>query len=704
MRYKHRNAMNKAGSGRRHVVEVISVLLALAMATSCGGGGDSHDSRTPDDAGKKTFGVDVSYPTPNANLGGAVTATTVTGNIKGFQGADIGYEDVDYIDVNGQAAVQAMDDPGRWSVQVPVSEPVDTLNVSAAFNDGTQVALDQNLGNYPVFGTNGGIALDKARNRALVTAGNALISVDLTTGDRTILSDEFFSPGGIVVESTNDSDRALVLDTGVSAAINQLVGVGLRAGTSLPAISVELTPQTVDMALDAANDRVLVVDYGTGALSAIDLLSGDRTVISSALSSPRGIAYDSDNGRALVVDLGYRGNGALVAVNLHTGAITTLAEGFSWPKGVTLDKDKNRVLVTDRNDRSLTAVDLATGDKDVLSGPGHGSGPQLYEPAGVVLDGAAERAWIVDIHLDTIFSVDLATGDRTVITDAGPGSGPGFAGTVDVALDKTRNRALVTDLERNALMAVDLTNGDRINLSGPLRNSGGVRGVVVDTGNNRALVANKHTNAVIAVDLVDGSQATLSGSGAGAGPQFDDPYGLAMDNANNRVLVTDAGLAALIAVDLQSGDRTIVSQGGTSPTGSGPDFKGPHGVVLDADGKRAFVADPDPGFEAVIKVDLGTGERTILWQGTSGPEGIAFDSSSGRVLVTRSGLTTLSAVDVNTGSRTLVPTGDAGSGPEPLLPHGVVVDEENNRALVADRSMGLMVFELGSGERAIVSK
>lgn len=69
----------------------------------------------------------------------------------------------------------------------------------------------------------------------------------------------------------------------------------------------------------------------------------------------------------------------------------------------------------------------------------------------------------------------------------------------------------------------------------------------------------------------------------------------------------DAGLQAVVAVDLKTGNRSILSD---DETGTGPNLYRPYGIVLDTDNHRALVA--DGVLYAVVAIDLKTGNRKIL--------------------------------------------------------------------------------------------
>src|SRR5690606_35423476 len=120
------------------------------------------------------------------------------------------------------------------------------------------------------------------------------------------------------------------------------------------------------------------------ALLAVDLATGMRTLISNnntpndsnAFISPAGIVLDAANNRALILDSDSNRR-ALMAVDLATGERTILCDAttpngehpFSSPYGIALDSVNTRVLVTDLNLDAFLAVDLAAGARSAVSTP-----------------------------------------------------------------------------------------------------------------------------------------------------------------------------------------------------------------------------------------------------------------------------------------------------------------------------------------------
>ncbi len=535
-----------------------------------------------------------------------------------------------------------------------------------------------------------GIALDTANNRALVTAGpfgsKAVLAVDLATGNRTVISDAntgsgtaLGDPQDIVLDTANN--RALVVDLGLKAVLAVDLATGNRTVISDANTGSGMAlSDPVGIALDTANNRALVVDSGLNskAVLAVDLATGDRSVISDAntgsgttLGSPVGIVLDTANNRALVTD-GFFGLKAVVAVDLATGNRTMISDANTGsgavlgdPRGIALDTANNRALVVDSglNSKAVLAVNLATGNRTtVISDANTGSGTALGSPVGIALDTANNRALVTDgfLGLKAVVAVDLATSNRTVVSDANTGSGTALLGDpVGIALDTANNRALVTD-RFLGLMAVDLATGNRTVISDANTGSGIAlrfpEGIALDTANNRALVTagSFGLKAVLAVDLATGDRSVISDANTGSGTALGSPVGIALDTANNRALVTDGffGLKAVVAVDLATGNRTMI-------TGSGTALGDPRGITLDTANNRALVT--DSLLDAVVEVDLATGDRTVISDANTGsgaplsfPMGIALDTANDRALVVDFGLDALLVVDLPSSDRVIV--------------------------------------------------
>ena len=217
---------------------------------------------------------------------------------------------------------------------------------------------------------------------------------------------------------------------------------------------------------------------------AVDLMTGARTILSDGTKMiPDGvnlidagpIAVDSANGRALVTNVGQNmGEGAVYAVDLATGARTILSDAMTpngnnaltFPIAITIDSANDRALVLDEVLQAVVTVDLVTGARTILSDV---TTPDNVNPFGrvfdIAMDTANDRALVLDSTRPGVVAVDLTTGARTIVTEgsAEQGAVNGFAQPGAIDVDTTNDRALVTDLI--SVTAVELTSGDRVIVS-----------------------------------------------------------------------------------------------------------------------------------------------------------------------------------------------------------------------------------------------
>ena len=125
-----------------------------------------------------------------------------------------------------------------------------------------------------------------------------------------------------------------------------------------------------------------------------------------------------------------------------------------------------------------------------------------------------------------------------------------------------------------------------------------VEGMALDLLHGRPLVSDA-VGAIHSISLADGTSERLGvdiGSTIGLA-------GIAYDSATNRVLVLDDFAASLRTIDLDTGALSVVA-------GHGPALLWPRGVTVDAERQVAFVT--DDAYDAVIAVDLRTGNRQLI--------------------------------------------------------------------------------------------
>ncbi len=88
------------------------------------------------------------------------------------------------------------------------------------------------------------------------------------------------------------------------------------------------------------------------------------------------------------------------------------------------------------------------------------SGTELKQPAGLAFSADGRTAYVTDIAQRAVFAIDIATGNRNIVSAASRGQGDLFGKPTDIALVDGGTTAWVRDGSR--VFVVDLLQGDRI--------------------------------------------------------------------------------------------------------------------------------------------------------------------------------------------------------------------------------------------------
>ena len=586
----------------------------------------------------------------------------------------------------------------------PTDLVVDAVNYRALVLDrpdeDTIFAVDLSTGERTVFSSDSypnsddpfffltAAALDEAGNRLLVVSDD-LMAVDLSTGVRTLLSTNIGGLGIRELATDSGNNRALLLGNAVYSA-DLTSGVVTTLSDNVTPSGANPFSYPTSIAIDAPNNRALVVDIALNAVLAVDLNSGTRTILSNNTTpnssvpfvAASGVAPDSNSNRAFILDQGL-GALAIKTVDLSTGSRSILSSEtmpdantpFRNPRSIALDHVNGRALVTEGGlgASAVYAVDLATGERSVLSGSSTPDGTNwLVEANAIAIDSLGRRALIIDRRYDqsvlrfrhAVFAVDLDSGTRTILSDdtVQNASNPLFQPEA-IVLHESDGRALVADFLLRTVFSIDLASGQRTVFSDDLTPVSSVNfsqpiAMALDQANDRVLVVDGGNRAVLAADLATGSRsvfvdsATLTGGNASSFPS-----GIAIDIAGNRALVLDNGLNAVYELDLDNGTRRVLSDD-TTPNGDNP-LRTAMGISIDETRNRAIVADQGEG---LIAIDLDTGSRTILSNDSvpnssnpfSFPRAIAMDTQSDIIIVVDQEETSVVAVDPVTGERVIL--------------------------------------------------
>jgi cysteine-rich repeat protein len=497
------------------------------------------------------------------------------------------------------------------------------------------------------------------------------------------------------------------------------------------------------IAIDDMDDRAFVIDAENDTIVAIDLQTGDRSLLEDssdggiAFVSPRDMAMDPDRGRLLVVDAV---RDELIAVDLQSGTrtVVTLENAgtgatarfylgdIDIPKKPPEDPIRTHPADPDPVDPSPGVdpepIQPEPSEPPLLTpgSPCDPAGASLHNPVGIIVKD--DRAFIND-ECQRVISVNLT--NRQIV-------GRCHQIPTGVVMLPREQDVLIFDPGLLEVFSIDLTDCSRMDEEMPSLDSSDALGLVapgnmaIDSAGNRAIVIDTFFQELFILDLSsddlssDHTLTSLRGGSTGMGPRLWGPRGLAVDWEQERAYVVDQRIDALFRIDLQDGTRTIVSDMAAQP------LENPRGITLDPNGKDVLIVDvrdandgqggsDDQG--ALIAVDRESGDcRTISGPDRIGgqvqgaglglrrPLDIAAMKDRNVAYVVDWGLNALFEIDLETGDRTVVSDEEHGSGPPIAGPLGIALDNGGLHAYVTLQEGGAVLkIDLETGDRTVVS-
>lgn len=465
-----------------------------------------------------------------------------------------------------------------------------------------------------------------------------------------------------VLATSDDEFATWRVEVPLVAGANELVatatdGIGTRAGrAAVAAVKVrdEFPQAGGHLAIDATSaytidfdGRVIATDRATGARSVIPGLDLLQTV-----TPVRSVAIDRVRGELLVA-AHRRG---VVGFDLATHAKRTVVSESEDLGAIAFDQPANVLYAVDSS-QNLVAFDLATNTRTLISGPTRGSGQALLPIWSLELDRTHGRVLVVHGSLFSfasfaVLAIDLATGDRTVLSGEGAGTGPLFHGPSRLTIDEANNRVFVGQ-SGNGLYEIDLATGNRETV--PVDSSPG--DIAFDPATGELLM--NDLLGIQRLDLTTGTVGSLVDPDLGTGPGLSASQAMVATETGVIVANDTGGPDQLISVDLATRQRQIRGDGfaateldperllvarsdgifdfelATGTTHKRSDLSG-QAVAVGPSGDRAYVLTL---FAArIFEVDLATGSFEPLFAigssdgATNGQ--LAMDAARGQLLFT----------------------------------------------------------------------
>lgn len=394
-----------------------------------------------------------------------------------------------------------------------------------------------------------------------------------------------------------------------------------------------------------------------------------------------------------------------------TGAGATF---FNNPRAIGEEPNGN-LVVADFSSGHIVRVDRNTGDRQLLSDNNDESlGPVFVQPAGIAILPNG-RIFVVDLALNRVYEVDKETGQRTSFSlgdesaikqpfglSAGMIGGRMMLVAADTGSDEGGSVVgpVLIDVETGEVIDIPRLADEVIEYNDP-RSIQVVETPNAPNGESYLIVGNFSAGTIVTVDPSTGERTMLSRSGAdpvGTGLNFISITDIAISKDQSSIMVLDLAQEAIVDVDLVTGNREPLTQSHFGSVGSGFDMLNPHGIVA-AQGGGYMVT--DFGAPGVLFVD-DNGKRDLFSvtpvDGFKQIRGIDL-LANGNFAAADFGGERLIIIDGKTGERRVLSGRGVGDGPK--LNGPVSVDELDDERLIISEfsSQSVLFVDRETGER-----
>lgn len=472
------------------------------------------------------------------------------------------------------------------------------------------------------------LALDLANDRVFLTvrhsdvavAGEASVGIwvyDMVAQTWSAFSDSTIDPSAVM---TNPSDvyldaansRLLVLDFDLDAVVAVNLSNGAQSifsSNTVPNNVVAEFVEPIDAVLDSVNNRLLVIDRGSDTMFSVSLIDGSRTLITGggtgsgeSLIQPLSITLDAANSRALTFDRGSRR--PIVAIDLASGARTQFAEGTADPDGLLVIDNRslaisgNELIVLDNVYDHALAFDLASAERRLISNNGFPRASN--DPALYTFEKIGEdflgHLFSAIGRIDANNNVEILADNINVRMAAFDATGD-TAYIVDSIFINNANEYRIQSVDLETGVATMLSDNSTPNTANPIQ-----RPVSLALSDDGATLYLLELDRITVIDAQSGARSILANDG---NLPYTTPDELKFDSANNRLLLSDYGYAHLIAIDPSTGARTIIAD---TPVAGETDLEFVETMMV-ADNGDIYIMDR---LDRLVKVDAQSGARTVL--------------------------------------------------------------------------------------------
>ncbi len=498
----------------------------------------------------------------------------------------------------------------------------------------------------------------------------------------TLIGNHYMTVSGVAYD---DKGIRTVKVNGVAATLNT---PSVAQSSDLPATHAYRTNWSVTLALPAADNPILVDVTDSDGL---EVKNAAQHLNIRARYTPMGSVLDPLNDRMIG---GFYYNEKF-SVNLNTMESSVLSNAI-FGNGMSITHDSTEIfsMRDDNKTLKLYANKLGTNiDRTVTSYDlGFDSTQYLWVDASVGVMSPDSKFYFAAVQY--ISTQENPDGDITKILKIDTSSGVVSVLKVIDFSDSARyvsgifyvnNALLIVHPEylgslNYELTRIDTETGDQSEFMSVPQFE-----LFATNHENTALYALSYDKFAI-INLKDKTVVQRMLPTQGADVEFTQLAQLLVDQKRNRLLVSNSGTGDIFTIDIATGERSIAIKNGI---GEGVGLVWPRHLKVTSDDKFAYVLDDrQHAVDMLFKIDLATGNRTTVSDlrsyDNTGTYGLILDEENNRIFFAM-GLT-IGAIDLTTGSQTVIASKDIGSGitMESFQSIGdMVYDNQSKRLLVA---------------------
>ncbi|EQC45919.1 hypothetical protein M899_1444 [Bacteriovorax sp. BSW11_IV] len=310
-----------------------------------------------------------------------------------------------------------------------------------------------------------------------------------------------------------------------------------------------------------------------------------------------------------------------------TSTDSNIAE-LQFPNGARLDMACENLYILDGGSQSLIRLNLTSSLATLISSNAIGTGGSLFNsPKDIYVDELNDEAYITDYGYFTpfsqgyIFKVNLTTGNKSLFSNYDIGTGTSFIFRNILNIEQFDNNYLYAYAERY-IFEVDKTTGDRVVLFDdgdiPGFDIFNYRGFTLDPFDKSFAFLNGGSNSplIYKMNLTAPSGSLVASGYTASGPNIIKSSSMVVTSDESRIFFSSTYELGIKEVNPQTGNRSITSD---NSLGTGPLYDNEDNPQIAITSDDNFIYYFGQKSQYVLKVEIATGNRTIIIDATSSP-------------------------------------------------------------------------------------